>query len=397
MCTYTLRQVLMLGMLMFCCRVESRRKLKRVSATPEFLDNWCRLSGARTDSVAHPDTMMYLLERVDTHQLGAVPAEMIRHLIRTKRLGESFLDGHLMVTIDATGIFSSRRPHCPQCLTQRRDDGTVTYMHHMLEAKVVSRHGMALSLLSEPIENPRAGRYDKQDCELNAFIRLARRLKQLFPRLNIVLLVDAEYACAPFFAICERNRWRFICTFKRGSIPTLFDEAQALLELLPDNAVSRTDDGVEKTWRWVEYLPYQQGKHEFPLSFFEYRETDTDEQHYFAWLANFTPTSDNVKQLAKGGRIRWKIENEGFNEQKNGYSMEHFCDCSNINALTNLYLLLQIAHTLMQLLARSNLATEHQTLAFLAYLLLESLRNAALPPYLFAPALPRIHIRFAPP
>jgi hypothetical protein len=77
--------------------------------------------------------------------------------------------------------------------------------------------------------------------------------------------------------------------------------------------------------------------------------------------------------------------------------MEHFCDCSNINALTNLYLLLQIAHMLMQLLARSTLATEHETLAFLAYLLLESLRNAALPEYLFAPAPPRIQIRFAPP
>jgi hypothetical protein len=397
MCTYTLRQLLMLGVLMFCCRVGSRRKLKRASATPEFLDNWCRLSGARTDAVAHPDTMMYLLERLNAHTLATVPAHMVRHLIRTKRLGESFLDGHLMVTIDATGIFSSNERHCPHCLTQRRDDGSVTYMHHMLEAKVVSRRGMALSLLSEPIDNPKGGAYDKQDCELKAFKRLAPRLKELFPRQRIVLLVDAEYAGAPFFAICQRNGWRFICTFKRGSIPTLFDEAMTLLKLQPENTLSCTHDGVSETWRWLDQLPYQQGKHEFTLGFFDYRQSDPDQQRYFAWLTNFTPTDRTVKSLTKGGRLRWKTENEGFNQQKNGYSMEHFCDCSNINALTNLYLLLQIAHMLMQLLARSTLATEHETLAFLAYLLLESLRNAALPEYLFAPAPPRIQIRFAPP
>jgi hypothetical protein len=33
---------------------------------------------------------------------------------------------------------------------------------------------------------------------------------------------------------------------------------------------------------------------------------------------------DNKHQADQGGRIRWKIENEGFNAQKNGgYELEH--------------------------------------------------------------------------
>ncbi len=37
------------------------------------------------------------------------------------------------------------------------------------------------------------------------------------------------------------------------------------------------------------------------------------------WITNFTIRMNNVDTLAnQGGRLRWKIENEGFNVQKNG-------------------------------------------------------------------------------
>ena len=59
-----------------------------------------------------------------------------------------------------------------------------------------------------------------------------------------------------------------------------------------------------------------------------------------------------------------------------------------------LYLLLQVAHLFMQLLARSNLIEPVSTLTFLADLLLEALRNALLPDQLFDPQQPRFQIRF---
>jgi hypothetical protein len=249
--------------------------------------------------------MMYLLKRLDNRQMGTILPQMVRGLIRTKRLSLAFLDGYLMVAIDATGIFSSPRFHCKQCLTQQHKDGTVTYMHLIPEAKIISRDGMALSLLSEPIENPKQGNYDKQDCELKAFKRLAKRLKELFPRQKIVLLVDSDYAGAPFFTICNDNQWQFICTFKPGSIPTLFEEAMALLELEKDNAIVSQDNGARNIWRWLDYLPYHVGKHEFQLGFFDYRETGKGDDRYFSWLTGFTPSRDNVRKLTKGGRRRW--------------------------------------------------------------------------------------------
>ena len=36
-----------------------------------------------------------------------------------------------------------------------------------------------------------------------------------------------------------------------------------------------------------------------------------------AWVTDLVPTTDNIAQLVRAGRARWKIENEGFNTLKN--------------------------------------------------------------------------------
>jgi hypothetical protein len=45
---------------------------------------------------------------------------------------------------------------------------------------------------------------------------------------------------------------------------------------------------------------------------------------HFSWVTDISVTKDNVQELARGGRSRWKIENETFNTLKNqGYQFEH--------------------------------------------------------------------------
>ncbi len=133
------------------------------------------------------------------------------------------------------------------------------------------------------------------------------------------------------------------------------------------------------------------------LGFVRCEETDKQgDVTVYAWLTSFTVTQQNVREIAQAGRMRWKIENEGFNEQKNGYAMEHFCNCNDFNAMLCLYLILQIAHMFMQLLAKSNLFDEPvQVLKHLAYQLLESLRNHPLPEAVPNQNLPPMQIRFA--
>ena len=115
----------------------------------------------------------------------------------------------------------------------------------------------------------------------------------------------------------------------------------------------------------------------------------------FARLANFNVTRDNVPTIADGGRRRWVIENQGFNEQKTGYELGHFCDCKDLDLMLGMYALLQIAHLFMQLLARSDLTDPVGHLTVLALLLPESPRNTAIPQETFSPNAQRFQIRFA--
>ena len=73
------------------------------------------------------------------------------------------------------------------------------------------------------------------------------------------------------------------------------------------------------------------------------------------WLTTFRVGRDNVKSVALAGRMRWKIENEGFNIQKTGgYNLEHNYSEHEV-ALKNFYLVLQIAHIISQLMEKGSL------------------------------------------
>ncbi len=81
-------------------------------------------------------------------------------------------------------------------------------------------------------------------------------------------------------------------------------------------------------------------------------------------------TNENVVTTGDSGRLRWKIENEGFNTQKNlGYGLKHNFSCVSYTAMQNYYQLLQISHMINQLGERGSnvveLLKEHsiQTLA----------------------------------
>ncbi len=85
-------------------------------------------------------------------------------------------------------------------------------------------------------------------------------------------------------------------------------------------------------------------------------ETTKTEKHFFAWLTLLPVNRKTVEPIAeKGGRSRWKIENEGFNRQKNsGLNLEHVYS-TNPQNWKIYYVMLQIAFILVQLLERGSL------------------------------------------
>ena len=84
----------------------------------------------------------------------------------------------------------------------------------------------------------------------------------------------------------------------------------------------------------------------------------TSETGRFEYVTGIKPDSDNVRAISFAGRLRWKIENEGFNTQKNGgYELEHKYNRNSYNGLKNYCTLLQIAHAVNQLVEKGKTVT----------------------------------------
>jgi hypothetical protein len=360
--TYPLATLLFTGVLMFACRLGARRQInhllrgnQRSAAKFQAL--------FQVESCPHGDTLDAAFSRLNPAELQETVTNLTQTLIRRKVLYPYRLLGqYFLVVIDGTGVLVFSERHCSHCLTRTRN-GQTLYYHPVLEAKLVTRGGWALSLMTEFIENP--GEHPtKQDCELKAFYRLADRLKQRFPRLPLCLLLDGLFAGGPTFDLCRRNDWKYLITLQEGDLPSVHREFEALLPLAPENhrhVASRAPAESDQDFQWVNAIAYTDSDNrEHALSVIGCLDTRlVDGQRTttrFKWVSNLTVTAKNVTELSnEGGRLRWKIENEGFNVQKQGgYALEHPYS-QNATAAKVFYFLLQIAHLLSQLVERSSL------------------------------------------
>jgi hypothetical protein len=381
------------AVLIFLLGLRSRRQFRFESASPSFRVNLNRLSGCAVQTAPHDDTIAYYLERVDPSHTQRLPTEIVRHLIRMKALDRWRVYGRFLVAMDGTGQLFFRRRHCDHCLTQRGPNGQILYFHHVLEAKLVTANVFAFSLATEFVENFDL-KADKQDCELTAFARLAQTLKANFPQLPILLLADALYANATVLEICKQNKWDYIFTFKPGRTPELFAEFETLKTLSPKSHTEHRNGDLHQRFAWVNDLDHQGHR----VNAFECRETAPQGQRTFAWITNLHVGCRSVITLAnQAGRLRWKIENEGFNTQKNhGYELEHAYS-QHPWAAKNFYFLLQVAHAINQLIIKGSLIGDfNRSLGSIRNFLrrlADALRNAVIDPNLFEPDAPTFQIR----
>lgn len=378
---------------MFLCQLKARRqigiKLRTVASAKTFGSLFS------LEQFPHGDTLADLCEKVDVKQVSGLSSRMIKNLIRKKVLNEHRLFGkYYMVAIDGTGTFRFKNRHCDYCLTRVHANGETDYFHNVLEAKLITENGFAFSVMSEFIENGPTENPSKQDCELRAFYRLAKRLKKSFKRLPLCLIMDALFANGVVFDIARENSWTFLITLQDGSLRTINDEYERLKDLQPENRLKRRIGKEKQTlqnYAWINDIAFTDSKQKTHyVNVLECREVKPGKNQEiiktkFKLVTNFYAENVNVVQLSNGGRARWKIENEGFNVQKNGgYGLKHAYS-EDPNGFKVFYLLMQIAHTIAQLIAHGNLLKKifpkgFGSAANLAFALLEAVRNSSITP-----------------
>lgn len=355
---YPMPVLLFTGVLLFVCQLGARRQINhQLRGNQRVRKKYQALFGV--EDIPHGDTLNYSYRQLKVDEVQEVICRLMEGAMEREELQKWRLFGiYYLIAMDGTGVLTYHERHCSTCLTRKLSNGQTLYYHPVLEAKLVTANGYALSLMTEFIENsdPQA---TKQDCELKAFYRLADRLKKRFPHAHFCLLLDGLFAGGPTLAVCEKKDWKYLIGLTDDDLPTVNEEFEALLALPPENRREMAlTKGIRQVYRWMNGIGYTDSdQRTHSLNVLECVETTPAQPNQptkFKWLTNFTLLSTNTPTLAnQAGRLRWKIENEGFNLQKNGgFALEHVFSHDE-TAHKVFYLLLQIALLFFQLMTKS--------------------------------------------
>ena len=274
------------------------------------------------------DTQMRTrLDEVHPDSLRPAYKALFRSAQRGKALEKMvFMGRYYLVSLDGTGYFSSTKIHSPACLEKKcSKTGKVIYHLQALGAAIVRPDSkVVIPLPPEPV--CKQDGQTKNDCERNAARRWLGKFRKDHPYLPIIITEDALSPNAPHIRDLMEADCRFILGVKEDDHKYLFsrlDEAveagQAVEHDLPDEKKD-----IHHFFRFTNGIPLNESNRDILVNVLEYWEAGPKEDKFFCWVTDFTITKENAHLIMRGGRARWKIENETFNTLKNqGYNLEH--------------------------------------------------------------------------
>lgn len=351
-CAYSSLTLYWTVILGFFQHLRSRNQMDMTRNTRAYSETVFELSGQPRDKddpklyTACSQTCRNFLAQVETVALEQVLVQLVRYLIRSKWFNNAMLYGCICVAVDGTLCERKRGSHLSSKEKRR----------YALEARIVTPWGWNIPLLTEAVEA-----YDdekeKQDCEYKAFIRLAARLKKLFPKQAFCIIGDALYCCRHIMDICRKNKWEFILTFKKGVMPKVYEAVQAAKLRVGglDWVKAKDATGKDKyvgVVSWVDAMECEYdlgiGEDFRVVTFLSWDATEDGGAYNGAFATSFEVTDAKRALIVSAwGRRRWNIE-IGFRVEKHGgFGLEHTF-CNDDTAGHNYHVLMQIAYTLWQ-------------------------------------------------
>lgn len=290
----------------------------------------------RNSCVEHNLKSLYGIGRVpcDTYlreRLDELPAQELKgaftSLIREAQRGKVFekftyYNGYYLLSVDGTGYFSSHQVHCEQCCEKHHRDGKTTYYHQMLSVAMVHpEHKQVLPLAPEPIVKQDG--VNKNDCERNASKRLLTSLRFEHPQLKIIVTEEGLASNGPHLKLLKSLDMSYILGAKPKDHAYLFDWIAKSSQT--QHYQTQDDNGTIHKYRYINQVPLNDTHFDLNVNFLIYEEVAPREPvKKFSWVTDIPLSEPTLEMVMKGGRARWRIENETFNTLKNqGYHFEH--------------------------------------------------------------------------
>lgn len=293
-----------------------------------------------------------IVDLIDSESFDPIFSDFFRELQRSKHLAQfQFLNGMYLIPLDGTQYFSSGAISCPCCLTKKLKNGETNYSHQVIGAAIVHpNHRQVIPLAPEPIQNIDGS--SKQDCERNAGKRILKKIRATHPKLNIIIAGDSLYANQPFIDELKIFAMSYILAAKPGDHKFLFDCISAIRKQNEINKLEFIDaKGRRHIYEWANGVPLNGTKQADNVNFFEYTIVANGKKTFHcSWVTDMLIDQANIETLVKGGRARWKIENENFNTLKNqGYHADHNFGHGKAHASLNFFLFNLLAFFIHQI------------------------------------------------
>lgn len=293
----------------------------------------------------------YMRERLDVVNpdlLRPVFKKIFSALQRGKELENYvFYDGYYLMPGDGTGFFSSKKIHCDSCCKKEHQDGSLTYYHQMMSAVIAHPdHATVIPLCPEPII--KTDGTTKNDCERNASERLYRHIRREHPHLRLIVTEDALGSNGPHIRLFKELDMRFILVVKPDGNKSLFE----FLNGVKRDECMYSDDKFTYKIQFVNEIPLSDSHSDLSINFIEawVYDNEGNQQYHNTWITDIGVTKANAYSLFRGGRTKWKIENETYNTLKNqGYHFEHNYGHGKQNLSTVLAFLMMLAFLIDQI------------------------------------------------
>jgi hypothetical protein len=299
------------------------------------------------EHVPSDSQMRGIIDNVPPESLRPCFTDICREVRRGKALDVfRFLNDHYLLSFDGTGYYSSNKIHCPNCQVKHHKNGTVSYSHQMLSAVLVHPdRAEVIPVMPEPI-NKQDGE-QKNDCELNAAKRFFPAFRQDFPLLKVIAVGDGLTANAPLIRLLRDYHFGFILVAKPGDHVFLFKQMEEAYTAGKAQVVTFFDPQTSKLhhFRWLNQVALNESNLDVVVNFLEYWEISTDGKiQQFSWVTDLELVEQMVWEVMRGGRARWKVENETHNTLKNqGYHYEHNFGHGEKHLAVNFVLLMLLA------------------------------------------------------
>ena len=278
------------------------------------------------------DTLDYVSERMDPEKLRRGAIWINRKLRRGKAFEENRINGMLVVSLDANEQFHSDHRCCEDCLTRqittKDSEGNpvkhTQYYHKQVYAQL---SGPKLSVILD-VEPMRQG---EEECA--GALRLLRRLREKYgPRFFDVVTVDAWYTNGPFLKAVVGMGWPVVSVLKQERYD-IYGEALALTKgHLPVQTVERDGRKVE-IWD-LRQMTFTDTYTE-PVRVVRVRESwkqrerigrkwvIKEKEENWIWVVAGDLNGYAGSVIRDLGHLRWKIENNAFNELTQGWGLTH--------------------------------------------------------------------------